>query len=195
MLLRTNRRAQFNILSHFLEIVLLKSTSRSPWMLRAILHLDVFDKLFDHVWETACTLLWGERTDSVKLRDLATCSTFCFLLQKSNLVLSWQWFRTCSADDGTAIPSGSSKALHFWFLPFILVPTFFRLDCFNRDAAFLSWSATHFFLSSSSERGCSLLSAGVHFYALCCLLLILMDQVNAFSIAQSMKVASWEKFQ
>ena len=73
MLLRTSRRAQFDILSRFLEIVLLKSTSLSPWMLLATLRLDVGDKLFEHVWETACTLFWGERTDSVELRALATC--------------------------------------------------------------------------------------------------------------------------
>ena len=153
ILLRTSPHAKFDILSHFLEIILLKSTSRSPWMLLATLHLDVSYKLFEHVWETACTLLWGERTGSVELKALATCSTFCFLLQKSNLILSWQCFWTHSVDDGTAIPSRSSTTLHFQFLSFILAPTFFWLDCFNRDAFFLSQSASHFFLNSSSERG------------------------------------------
>ena len=153
MLLRTSGRAQFDILSRFLGIVLLKSTSGSPWTLLATLHLDVGDKLFEYVWETVCTLLWSERTDSVELRALATCSTFCFLLRKSNLILSWRCFRTRSVDDGTAIPSGSSAVLRFQFLSFILVPTFFWLDCFNRVAAFLSRSASSFFLVSSSERG------------------------------------------
>ena len=68
-------------------------------------------------------------------------------------MLSWQCFRARSVDDGAAIPSGSSTALRFRFLSFILVPTFFWFDCFNRDAAFLSRSASRFFLSSSSERG------------------------------------------
>ena len=45
MLLRTSCHAQFNILSCFLEIVLLKSTSGSPWILLATLHLDVDDKI------------------------------------------------------------------------------------------------------------------------------------------------------
>ena len=111
MLLRTSCHAQFDISSHFLEIVLLKSTSGSPWMLLATLHIDVGDKLFEHVWETACTLLWGERTDSVELRALATCSTFSFLLQKSNLILSWRCFCTCSVEDSTAILSKCSTAL------------------------------------------------------------------------------------
>ena len=32
------------------------------------------------------------------------------------------------------------------------------------------------------------------FYVLCCLLHVLMDQVDVFLIAQSMKVASWKSF-
>ena len=116
--------------------------------------MNVTCNIPEHVWEGTWTLLWGDRTDrTVELRALATCSTFCFLLWKSNLILSWQCFQTCSVDDGTAIPSRSSTALRFWFLSFILVLTFFWLDSFNHDAAFLSGSVSPFFLSSSSEMG------------------------------------------
>ena len=131
-------------------------------MLLATLHLDVGDKLFEHVWKTACTLPWGERTDSVKLRAFATCSTFCFLLWKSNLILSWGCFCTCSVGDGTAITWGSSTALHFWYLSFILVPTFFWLDCFNCDVVFLSRSASRFFSAPLLKGNYSLLLACIH---------------------------------
>ena len=49
--------------------------------------------------------------------------------------------------------SGSSTATCFWYLSFVLVPTFFWLDCFNHDAAFISRSASRFFLRSSFEKG------------------------------------------
>ena len=137
----------------FFRNCIIRSTSGSPWMLLATFCLDVGDELFKHVWERAYTLIWGGRTDSVKLSVLATCSTFCFLLQLSNLILSWRCFCIRFVDDGTAIPSGSSTALRFQFLSFIFVPTFFWLGCFNRDVVFLSRSASCFLLSSSSERG------------------------------------------
>ena len=108
-------------------------------------------------------------------------------------MFSWQCFRARSVDDGAAIPSGSSTALRFQFLSFILVPTFFWLDCFNRDA-FLVDQPLVFFSAPLLKGDCSLLSAGVYFYVLCCLLHVLMDQVDAFLIAQSMKVASWKSF-
>ena len=108
--------------------------------------LDVGDKLFKHVWERACTWHLTLRWQNWQCSSESLSNMFNhFLLQKSNLILSWWCFCTHSVDDGTAISSGSSTALCFRFLSFILVPTFFWLDCFNCDAAFLSQPNSRFF--------------------------------------------------